>query len=265
MGERIRQLDWSKTLLGAVDTWPQSLITAVTIMLGSRFPMMVHWGPELVHFYNDGYAVILQGKHPRALGQPAEPWWRETWPFLLTIFQPVLAGETTYFENGLVLPNRRGFVEEAYFTFSHSPTYDETGTVSGIFVTALETTTTVLQQRRLALLSHLTAQTTTSTLPAEAAQHIIAALATDAEDIPFALLYSYELGHRECNCGPGFAYPPASPLSPPPCPPPGWRGQWPRCSAAASRCWSRTCPSGLAAPGRLGSGPSRPPGRCFCP
>jgi hypothetical protein len=86
--------------------------------------MMVHWGPELVHFYNDGYATILQDKHPGALGQPAEPWWREMWPFLLDIFQPVLAGETTYFENSLVLPNRQGFVEEAYFTFSHSPIYD---------------------------------------------------------------------------------------------------------------------------------------------
>lgn len=192
MGARIRQLDWSQTLLGPVDTWPQSLLTAVTIMLGSRFPMMVHWGPALVHFYNDGYAAILQGKHPGALGQPAEPWWPEMWPFLLDIFRPVLAGETTFFENGLVLPNRQGFVEEAYFTFSHSPIYDEAGNVGGIFVTALETTTTVLQQRRLALLSHLTAQTATATLPAEAAQHLIAALATDADDIPFALLYTHE-------------------------------------------------------------------------
>jgi hypothetical protein len=147
MGARMRALDWSQTLLGPVATWPQSLLTAVTIMLGSRFPMMVHWGPELVHFYNDGYATILQGKHPGALGQPAEPWWREMWPFLLDIFRPVLAGETTYFENGLVLPNRQGFVEEAYFTFSHSPIYDETGQVGGIFVTALETTAAVLQQR----------------------------------------------------------------------------------------------------------------------
>jgi|GEM_PF-6525943 len=69
MGARIRQLDWSRTLLGPVATWPVSLRTAVGIMLGSRFPMMVHWGPKLVHFYNDGYAAILQEKHPGALGQ----------------------------------------------------------------------------------------------------------------------------------------------------------------------------------------------------
>jgi signal transduction histidine kinase len=214
MGERIRQLDWSQTLLGPVATWPQSLLTAVNIMLGSRFPMMVHWGPELVHFYNDGYAAILQGKHPGALGQPAEPWWREMWPFLLDIFRPVLAGETTFFENGLVLPNRQGFVEEAYFTFSHSPIYDEGGTVSGIFVTALETTTTVLQQRRLALLSHLTAQTATDTLPAEAAQHLIAALATNADDIPFALLYTHEVASSHAQLRAWFGLPAGEPIAP---------------------------------------------------
>ncbi|TGE24418.1 HAMP domain-containing histidine kinase [Hymenobacter aquaticus] len=214
MGARIRALDWSATLLGPMRTWPQSLRTAVSIMLGSRFPMMVHWGPELVHFYNDGYATILQGKHPGALGQPAEPWWREMWPFLLSIFEPVWAGQTTFFENGLVLPNRQGFVEEAYFTFSHSPIYDEAGAVGGIFVTALETTTTVLQQRRLALLSHLTAQTALSALPAEAAQHIIAALATNAADIPFALLYAHEQSTPQAQLRAWFGLPAGEPAAP---------------------------------------------------
>ncbi|MBO2012321.1 sensor histidine kinase [Hymenobacter negativus] len=214
MGQRIRQLDWSQTLLGPVDAWPQSLLTAVNIMLGSRFPMMVHWGPELVHFYNDGYAAILQSKHPGALGQPAEPWWREMWPFLLDIFRPVLAGETTYFENSLVLPNRQGFVEEAYFTFSHSPIYAEDGTVGGIFVTALETTGTVVQQRRLALLSHLTAQTATSAQPAEVAQHIIAALATNSGDAPFALLYTHEPPTAHAHLRAWFGLPAGEPTAP---------------------------------------------------
>jgi signal transduction histidine kinase len=214
MGARIRQLDWSQTLLGPVETWPQSLRTAVGIMLGSRFPMMVHWGPELVHFYNDGYAAILQGKHPGALGQPAEPWWREMWPFLQTIFEPVQRGDATFFENSLVLPNRQGFVEEAYFTFSHSPIYDEAGAVGGIFVTALETTATVLQQRRLALLSHLTAQTTLSALPAEAAQHLMAALATNPADIPFALLYTHEAPAPHAQLRAWFGLPAGEPMAP---------------------------------------------------
>ncbi|MBF9221592.1 sensor histidine kinase [Hymenobacter ruricola] len=214
MGARIRQLDWSATQLGPVHGWPQSLRTAVAVMLGSRIPMMVHWGPELVHFYNDGYATILHTKHPGALGQPAAPWWAEMWPFLLTIFEPVLAGQTTYFENGLVLPNRQGFVEETYFTFSHSPLYDEKGAVAGIFVTALETTASVLQQRRLALLSHLTAQTALATSPAETAQHLIGALATNPHDIPFALLYTHELRAEHAHLRAWFGVPAGEPAAP---------------------------------------------------
>ncbi|MDO7875545.1 HAMP domain-containing sensor histidine kinase [Hymenobacter sp. ASUV-10] len=214
MGERIRQLDWSATLLGPVHGWPQSLRTAVSIMLGSRFPMMVHWGPELVHFYNDGYATILQTKHPGALGQPAKPWWLEMWPFLLEIFGPVLAGQTTYFENSLVLPNRQGFIEEAYFTFSHSPIYNEQGTVGGIFVTALETTTTVVQHRRLALLSQLTAQTALAAELAEAAQHIMAALSTNTADIPFALLYTHDQFTPHAQLRAWFGLPAGEPTAP---------------------------------------------------
>jgi signal transduction histidine kinase len=214
MGARIRALNWSATLLGPVHGWPPSLRTAVSIMLGSRFPMMVHWGPELVHFYNDGYATILQAKHPGALGEPAEPWWREMWPFLLEIFTPVWAGQTTYFENSLVLPNRQGLVEEAYFTFSHSPIYNEAGAVAGIYVTALETTATVLQHRRLALLSHLSAQAAYAAPTAEAAQHVLAALATNAADIPFALLYTHIPAASEAHLQAWVGLPAGEPLAP---------------------------------------------------
>ncbi|UOR07321.1 ATP-binding protein [Hymenobacter aerilatus] len=214
MGERIRTLDWSRTKLGPVADWPQSLITAVQIMLGSRFPMMVHWGPELVHFYNDGYAAILQTKHPGALGQPAQPWWDEMWPFLTPIFEQVWAGHTTHFENQLVLPNRRGFVEETYFTFSHSPIRNESGQVAGVFVTAMETTTTVLNQRRLAMFSSLMAHAALASRPVEAAQHLVASLATDSDDIPFALLYSIDQPAQMAHLTGWFGLPAGEPTAP---------------------------------------------------
>lgn len=62
MGDRIRRLDWSATPLGHVNNWPQSLKTAINLMLASQFPMMIHWGKDLIHFYNDGYATILKEK-----------------------------------------------------------------------------------------------------------------------------------------------------------------------------------------------------------
>ncbi|MBO3269373.1 ATP-binding protein [Hymenobacter defluvii] len=234
MGERIRTLDWSQTKLGPVADWPQSLISAVQIMLGSRFPMMVHWGPELIHFYNDGYASILQGKHPGALGQPAQAWWSEMWPFLTPIFDQVWAGNTTHFENQLVLPNRQGFVEETYFTFSHSPIRNESGQVAGIFVTAIETTTTVLNQRRLAMFSSLMAHAALATKPVEAAQHLVASLATDSQDIPFALLYSIDQPAQLAHLTGWFGLPAGEPTAPSTIPLSSDR-YWPMAEALYSR------------------------------
>ena len=68
MGERIRSKDWSTTPLGPVERWPQSLKTIVRIMLTSRQPIWIGWGPELIKLYNDPYKAIVGGKHPEALG-----------------------------------------------------------------------------------------------------------------------------------------------------------------------------------------------------
>src|SRR4051794_18365622 len=71
MGERIRAFDWAKTPLGPLETWPQSLRTCIRIMLTSRQPIWIGWGPQLIKLYNDPYKAIAGGKHPRALGRPA--------------------------------------------------------------------------------------------------------------------------------------------------------------------------------------------------
>ena len=58
MGARMRALDWSDTPLGPVEGWPQSLKSAVSIMLNSRFPIAIYWGPDLALLYNDAWAPI---------------------------------------------------------------------------------------------------------------------------------------------------------------------------------------------------------------
>ena len=190
MGALMRSLDWSATLLGPVSSWPQSLRTAVSILLASRFPMLIHWGPELVQFYNDGFRPILGDlKHPGALGQPAYPWWTEIWDVLTPMFNRVLAGEGTWYENQLILPNRNGYIEETYFTFSHSPIRDESGSVAGIFQAVTETTERVLDERRLRTLRDLAAKAVEAKVAQEACQIAAETLSENAADIPFALLY----------------------------------------------------------------------------
>ena len=55
MARRVRNLDWSRTALGAGETWAPSLKLSVAMVLASGFPMAIRWGPELILIYNDAY------------------------------------------------------------------------------------------------------------------------------------------------------------------------------------------------------------------
>src|SRR3954466_5957023 len=82
MGERMRALDWSTTALGPVEGWRQSLRSTVSSYIGSRFPMVLYWGPQRSVLYNDAYAEILGAKLPWALGRPCEEVCSEIWSLL---------------------------------------------------------------------------------------------------------------------------------------------------------------------------------------
>jgi hypothetical protein len=93
MGALLRSHDWADTSLGVPERWPQSLKTAIRIMLTSRQPIWIGWGEELLFFYNDAYKSIIGGKHPLALGRPTAEVWREIWsdigPMLATAMEGV--------------------------------------------------------------------------------------------------------------------------------------------------------------------------------
>ncbi|MGB4074674.1 hypothetical protein [Pseudomonas sp.] len=75
MGALMREMSWSKIKLGPIETWPNSLKTMLGVVLCSRFPMLLWWGPELLHLYNDAYRPILRDKHPASLASPAAQIW----------------------------------------------------------------------------------------------------------------------------------------------------------------------------------------------
>src|SRR5262245_971561 len=92
MGKLIREMDWSRTPLGPIELWPQSLKTAVRIMLTSRQPFWLGWGKQLIKLYNDPYKAIVGGKHPTALGQPAAVVWREIWDQIGPMLETAMGG-----------------------------------------------------------------------------------------------------------------------------------------------------------------------------
>ncbi|HEY1606975.1 MAG TPA: PAS domain S-box protein [Allosphingosinicella sp.] len=148
MGERIRRFDWSRSPLGPPESWPQALKTAVGILLSSKFPMFIAWGPELRFLYNDAYAEVLGGKHPAALGHAFEDIWAEIWSDVEPLARRALAGEATYRDNLPLTMTRKGYAEQTWFTFSYSPLRGDDGQVAGMFCACVETTDTLLAERR---------------------------------------------------------------------------------------------------------------------
>jgi signal transduction histidine kinase len=191
MGLLMQSIDWSKTPLGPVEEWPQSLQTAVSICLFSRFPIFLWWGRELVQIYNDAYRPILgTTKHPAAMGQRGEETWSEIWhiigPMLRSVYEQ---GKGTWSDDQMLPIDRHGFTEEVYFTFSYSPIFDESGGVGGIFTAVTETTKRVLSERRLRTLRDLSENSTKERSVETAVQIAAEVLGRNATDIPFALIY----------------------------------------------------------------------------
>jgi hypothetical protein len=141
---------WETTPIGPVDSWPDQLRLLVQVVLSSRFPMMIVWGPDHTQLYNDAFRPILgTGKHPGALGQSTRETWAEIWDEIGPLFERVYAGESVTNTDHRLLIDRYGYDEETFFTYSYSPIHDDTDQVAGLLVVATETTAQVIDRRRL--------------------------------------------------------------------------------------------------------------------
>jgi PAS domain S-box-containing protein len=191
MGELMRSIDWSKTPVGPVESWPQSLKTALSVLLKQRTAVFIFWGPEHVQFYNDAYRPILGiKKHPAAMGQRGAECWPEIWDIILPLLETVHRGDSTGVEDGLLVIDRNGYLEEGYYTYTYSPIAEESGTVGGVFCIVYDTTARVIGERRLRTLRDLASRTTTKD-PDQACRSAIATLADNPYDVPFAVLYLF--------------------------------------------------------------------------
>lgn len=151
MADRTRAFDWSKTPVGPIEQWPDTLLITVNTLLASRFPMFLWWGDDLVQFYNDAYRPSLGAdKHPKALGHRGRECWPEIWPIVGEQIEAVMKkGESTWSVDRLVPIYRDGKLEDVYWTFSYSPVRDPAGNVRGTLVTTTETTARVLLEQKL--------------------------------------------------------------------------------------------------------------------
>lgn len=192
LGELIRGFDWSRTSLGPIESWPQSLRSAVSILLPSKAQIAMFWGPDLITLYNDAYRPVLGKKHPGALGVPVREVWSELWETgLRSLFEGVLqTGEAFWASDWPFYMERYGFPEETFFDISYDPVRDESGKVAGLFCIVSESTARVISERRLRTLRDLSLVATAEAKSVEDASRTVAEiLSGNPHDIPFALIY----------------------------------------------------------------------------
>lgn len=189
-GALMRAQDWSSTPFGPPECWPQSLRSAVSICLGTKFPIAIYWGPELALLYNDAWSDIPGEKHPWALGRPGREVWPEIWDAIGPLFEKVLAtGEGVWQEDQLLPMHRHGYTEECYFNFTFSPIRGENGTVEGIFNAVVETTFRVIGERRERTLRELAECIAAARSEHEVFENAYKLLSDKPEDIPFCIFY----------------------------------------------------------------------------
>ncbi len=207
MAEVMSGFDWEATPLGGPRDWPPLLQTLVRILLTSRFPMWMGWGPDLRFFYNDAYARDTLGvKHPWALGRPAREVWSEIWDDIRPRVDAVLsAGEATWDEALLLFLERSGYREETYHTFSYSPISDAEGGVLGLLCVVTEETSRVIAERRMATIRDLASDISAARAEEAVFEAVERRLVQNGKDLPFTLTYVLDSdGSARLACSTGI-------------------------------------------------------------
>jgi PAS domain-containing protein len=151
MGRLTRAHYWAGTSLGPPSVWPQSLRTAVRLMLTNHHPMFIWWGPDLIQFYNDAYMRTLgPERHPSALGAKGRECWAEIWDIIGPQIKLVMRGEgSTWHDDQLVPITRNGALQQVWWTYGYSP-IDLGDAVGGVLVVCNDVTEQHLAKEALA-------------------------------------------------------------------------------------------------------------------
>jgi serine phosphatase RsbU (regulator of sigma subunit) len=177
-------VDWRETPLGDPASWPRGLRRTLEMVLETRFAVLLVWGPDLTMLYNQAYADMVAAKHPAALGRPIREVFAESWDQLGPLFDQAMRGDAVSFVDMPLMMDRRGFLEETYFTFSYSPVRGDDGAIAGVMDIAAETTRQVQDHRRLELLTRLGDLATELQSPPELAKRALDVLTTLPLDLP---------------------------------------------------------------------------------
>ena len=138
MASRLRAYDWDGTILGPADRWPSILRHTVELLLAYPLPMVLFWGPDLIHIYNDGYAGLLGEKDRTALGGTMQELWPDAMRQEQLLFDRIWGGEAIQLD--AVLYPDPGTDRDKWYMLTYTPVRDSHGQVAGILLTIFDKT-----------------------------------------------------------------------------------------------------------------------------
>lgn len=149
LGRLVARHDWSRTAIGPIERWPESLKTTLGIILLSPAPMALLWGENGVMLYNDAYAVLAGGRHPALLGTEVREGWPEIADFNDHVLRAGLAGGRLAYRDQELWLHRHGTPEQVFMNLDCSAVPGEDGRPAGVLVIAAETTQHVAAEQRV--------------------------------------------------------------------------------------------------------------------
>ena len=149
MSERIRRHAWNESVLGPLDSWPQTLRLLLDTILEAPLPMCILWGDQALQLYNDAHARLIGDRHPAELGMPACRRWGATWELLAPACDRARRGEPRTLRNQQLAVERDGQRVEAWFDLALSPIRNEPHGIGGLLLCLSETSERVRTETRL--------------------------------------------------------------------------------------------------------------------
>jgi len=148
-GQLIRTMDWTRSGLGPVESWPPSLRAVTGMLLLSPVPIVLLWGELGIMIYNDAYSVFAGNRHPALLGSEVRKGWAEIADFNDNVMRVGLAGGTLAYKDQQLSLIRHGQPEPVWMDLDYSPVPGEDGKPAGVIAIVVETTERVLAEARV--------------------------------------------------------------------------------------------------------------------
>ncbi|RYO71674.1 hypothetical protein AA0113_g1874 [Alternaria arborescens] len=182
--------DWSRTSLGPTSTWSQTLRLFASYVLSDSRGACLWWGDisNLTAIYNEAYAPLAAGVHPKLMGSLFQEGYPDLWPSIRQYFVEAkrTGAGVNYSSATPTVVERKGYTEETFFSGGFVPV-GMPGAIEGFINTTYEVTSQKLADRRTNCLNTLAS--VPSQCVDDVCSHILTTLESNANDVPMVMLY----------------------------------------------------------------------------